>query len=534
MYNPSLSRMSIQEYAKSRYIENNFMTRYLIGKPGGKLTHADMLLAKKIVKFKCLVGLYDDIAESSDRFARYFGWGVDGPAARCARRAVAAGDRAVLGHPTSTKGANDRMSADTAVRAGSAAWNAIAAQNRFDVELYEFARRMYRLQGEMIFDVGAARERGGDVVGTGAEGVAAVAPVAMAPVAVKPEKLVESPASLDVRADSSGRRDDYSGGTRQEAHHREIPDGMDGIGKDAMIASGAAGRTAGGADDGGVRGADPSLEGAVGSTSATSRSQQPNGQRPQNQHQESLEVPGLSKSAAISSQSGSPEASPEQLQIQDSLLQAKVDQPVSLERSSTQQQQQLTTEDGDDDGGDFVLSDSDMEAQGLEGSFADGAETGKTVEDEEQRLDADAGTDWMGETIDPATLVPREKCQIIYHLAVEGAGHHGFMPVMDKFLERQVDSGGYRGEKTSNGEFVWKAIFRGFRGRDIGVDDPELVKNVIQRICPDDGKKHVLQLGDSFPSKALGAGGNQHYRNDRVNAWQTMTSAEIAASGEGA
>ena len=108
------------------------------------------------------------------------------------------------------------------------------------------------------------------------------------------------------------------------------------------------------------------------------------------------------------------------------------------------------------------------------------------------------------------------------------------MPVLDSFLGRQVDAGGYRGEKANDGDFVRKAIFRGFRGRDIGVDDPELVKNVVRRVCPDDGKKHVLQISDSFPSKALGAGGNQHYRNDRVNAWQTMTSAEIAESGEGA
>ena len=469
MYNPSLSRMSIEEYARSRYIENNFMTRYLIDKPGGRLTHADMLLAKKIIKFKCLVGLYDDIAESSSRFARYFGWRSDGQAARCAARAVAAGDRPVLGHPTSTRGENDRMSSRTSVRAGSGAWRAIAAQNRFDVELYEFARRVYRVQGEQIFDVAAASagRGGGDVVGTSVEGVAAGGvPMAMAPVAVEPKEIVESPP--DARAGSSGRRDYKPADAGQEALDREITDGMFNIDEGAAIASGAGGRTGGAS----VRGAGPS-----------------------------------------------------------------VGQPGSLEPSRTQQQQQqqLAAEDGDDDGGgDFVISDSDLEAQGLEGSFADGAESEGAADGEDQRPRADAGTDWMGETVDPSTLVPREKCQIIYHMAVEGAGHHGFMPVMDSFLGRQVEAGGYRGEKANDGDFVRKAIFRGFRGRDIGVDDPELVKNVVRRVCPDDGKKHVLQISDSFPSKALGAGGNQHYRNDRVNAWQTMTSAEIAESGEGA
>ena len=33
------------------------------------------------------------------------------------------------------------------------AWNAIVHQNRFDMELYEYAKKIYRVQGEQIFDV---------------------------------------------------------------------------------------------------------------------------------------------------------------------------------------------------------------------------------------------------------------------------------------------------------------------------------------------------------------------------------------------
>ena len=37
----ALAKMSVEQYATSRYIENNWVTRFLVFKPGGKLTHAD-------------------------------------------------------------------------------------------------------------------------------------------------------------------------------------------------------------------------------------------------------------------------------------------------------------------------------------------------------------------------------------------------------------------------------------------------------------------------------------------------------------
>jgi len=143
-YNPRLAKMSVVEFAKSRYIENNWLTRFLVDKPGGKLTHADMLLAKKIIKFKCLVGLYEDIEVSMTRFQRYFRWKTDVSGAKmnqCRAGAVAHGDINVV-HPEGTH-----------VREGSKAWNAIVRTNVFDMELYEYAKKIYRIQGEQIFGV---------------------------------------------------------------------------------------------------------------------------------------------------------------------------------------------------------------------------------------------------------------------------------------------------------------------------------------------------------------------------------------------
>ena len=144
-YNPQLTSMSVEQYAKSQYIENNWLTRFLVSKPGGKLNPGDMLMAKKIVKFKCLVGLYDDIETSMARFQRYFGWNVHdseekkADVVRCRSEKISQGDKNVLGHPT--------------VREGSVAWKAIVRQNQYDMELYQYVKNLYKIQGEQIFDV---------------------------------------------------------------------------------------------------------------------------------------------------------------------------------------------------------------------------------------------------------------------------------------------------------------------------------------------------------------------------------------------
>jgi len=159
MYNPSLAQMTMEEYAKSQFIENNWVTRFLVHKPSGKLTHSDMLLAKKIIKFKCLVGIYDDIEASLVRFERYFGWGVHdrahkhGEIPKCRKRFLDLGDRNTLGHPVSVKEGRATETNDGLVKVGSKAWDAIVRQNIFDMELYEFAKQIYKIQGEQIFGV---------------------------------------------------------------------------------------------------------------------------------------------------------------------------------------------------------------------------------------------------------------------------------------------------------------------------------------------------------------------------------------------
>lgn len=141
MYNPKISTMTLKDYAQSSSIENNWMTRFLVNKPGGRLSKNDMLDAKEVVRTKCLVGLYEDIGPSLARFQVYFGWSkgatTDRPA-RCQSAVLSAGD-ARHDHP--------------AIEKYGAEWNAIAAVNKFDLELYEYVKVLYKLQGQQIFGI---------------------------------------------------------------------------------------------------------------------------------------------------------------------------------------------------------------------------------------------------------------------------------------------------------------------------------------------------------------------------------------------
>ena len=144
-YNPKLKKMDLAEYARSKYIENNYITRSLVGKFDGELSEDDMVTAKQIVTTKCLVGLYEKLDGSIQRFARYFGWSsfdIDKNKSvaikRCRKAHIEAGDT-LLNFPP--------------VKMGSVEYDLILEHNRYDMELYEFIKLLYKIQGEKIFNI---------------------------------------------------------------------------------------------------------------------------------------------------------------------------------------------------------------------------------------------------------------------------------------------------------------------------------------------------------------------------------------------
>ena len=143
---------------------------------------------------------------------------------------------------------------------------------------------------------------------------------------------------------------------------------------------------------------------------------------------------------------------------------------------------------------------------------------------------------------DAAALLPpsketRNRCQIVYIMGVEGATHHGFLPIIDALARQQVDINGNPYDVIINpralkaGLFGWfpSEIHRwGFRHETTHVDDLALVQRVLAESCPNDGKKHVLIEWASFPS------GHEDdprtYRVRRRPEWLRSTPEEIANS----
>lgn len=72
--NPVFQSMTLEEYAKSSFIEDNWMVRFLSNELDGSIGEPNLALAKHILGRKCIVGLTEMFEESITRFAKYYKW----------------------------------------------------------------------------------------------------------------------------------------------------------------------------------------------------------------------------------------------------------------------------------------------------------------------------------------------------------------------------------------------------------------------------------------------------------------------------
>ena len=128
--------MTLQEYAASEYAENNWMVRFLTNATTGGLSERHLELAKDVLARKCLVGILEDFTASFKRFNAYFGWNdrdFGGPVEKKKRGACVG---RVISHP-------DNAHAHPKHEEGSAVWNTLLEQNRYDMLLYEHALHLF-------------------------------------------------------------------------------------------------------------------------------------------------------------------------------------------------------------------------------------------------------------------------------------------------------------------------------------------------------------------------------------------------------
>ena len=126
--NPKLKE-NLSSYARSRYVENNYLVRYLSGDIEGDIDEKNLKVAKEVLK-RFVIGIAEDLDKSMKRFQKYFGFPVN---AKC------------------DKGKLHKKLGRQEVKEGSVAWNLLMHQNKFDMELYKYATELFERQGANLF-----------------------------------------------------------------------------------------------------------------------------------------------------------------------------------------------------------------------------------------------------------------------------------------------------------------------------------------------------------------------------------------------
>lgn len=142
--NPGKTFMTLEEYAKSSKIENNWMTRFVTNRLAGPLSPQDLQSAKNILRAKCLIGLLDKKEETMKRFNKYFGWNtlkVDPRHAELRQQCI---QKNLEGAPS------HRKFSSQIVEQGSKIHTLLTAQNVYDIELYLYARELFDMQSSLF------------------------------------------------------------------------------------------------------------------------------------------------------------------------------------------------------------------------------------------------------------------------------------------------------------------------------------------------------------------------------------------------
>ena len=142
--------MSILEYANSHVAEDNWLTRVITNTMEGELTQQHCEVAKEVFGRKCLVGFLDNLDKSIERMGKFFMWeeiksvnthhsvmssttGKDMAGKRaCSQRFV---EHGVNRHPGYAR-----------VHKGSPVWAALGKKNKYDIQLYQYAKALYHQQ----------------------------------------------------------------------------------------------------------------------------------------------------------------------------------------------------------------------------------------------------------------------------------------------------------------------------------------------------------------------------------------------------
>ena len=134
-YAPETKGWTIEQYAKSKNHDRDWMVRSLVGKMSGEIDDSDLEIAKLFLKRKVLIGLTARMQQTVERFERFYGFDADQKTKQCQEELMAGGSNS---HP------------HPKVAPGSSGWNAFAEFNKYDVQLYDYAVALFEEQSKLF------------------------------------------------------------------------------------------------------------------------------------------------------------------------------------------------------------------------------------------------------------------------------------------------------------------------------------------------------------------------------------------------
>jgi hypothetical protein len=133
-----IGELTIEEYAQSSFVENNWMIRYLCGIVHNDVTLEHLSVAKEILRKKFIIGLEEYKVDSLRRFEMAFGFECN----KTNKKQLQCRDAII-------KRSSDQVA--EIINESSEAWDLFEKQNILDLELFRYAKELYSIQGQVYF-----------------------------------------------------------------------------------------------------------------------------------------------------------------------------------------------------------------------------------------------------------------------------------------------------------------------------------------------------------------------------------------------
>lgn len=145
--------MSLDAYAHSDLAEGNWMTKMLTNTTNNELlTPTHFQVAKEVFGRKCLIGLTDHFEESMDRFSKFFHFESTHSINTHTKEETAnfIEERRQCAHKIAASGVHHQYAK---ISHDSSTWKELERKNKYDMELYDYAKAMYYQQSVVYEDV---------------------------------------------------------------------------------------------------------------------------------------------------------------------------------------------------------------------------------------------------------------------------------------------------------------------------------------------------------------------------------------------